>query len=144
MIDTGKGFSEQEAEKIFESFYRSQEDIHRQISGTGIGLSLTRSIILQHNGCIWTESSETEGTRFMFLLPDTEKQEEGKNESPVLSKSAEISKKFDLLVEETQNKNKQTVLLADTIRKCFNIWNNSSASIISWLRLQWQRGIGDD
>lgn len=113
VIDTGKGFSEQEAEKIFEPFYRSQEDIHRQISGTGIGLSLTRSIILQHNGCIWTESSETEGTRFMFLLPDTEKQEEGKNESPVLSKSAEISKKFDLLVEETQNKNKQTVLLAD-------------------------------
>ena len=49
----------------------------------------------------------------MFLLPDTEKQEEGENESPVLSKSAEISKKFDLLVEETQNKNKQTVLLAD-------------------------------
>ena len=113
VIDTGKGFSEQEAEKIFEPFYRSQEDIHRQISGTGIGLSLTRSIILQHNGCIWTESSETEGTRFMFLLPDTEKQEEGENESPVLSKSAEISKKFDLLVEETQNKNKQTVLLAD-------------------------------
>lgn len=34
VIDTGKGFSEQEAEKIFEPFYRSQEDIHRQISGT--------------------------------------------------------------------------------------------------------------
>lgn len=113
VTDTGKGFSEQEAEKIFEPFYRSQEDIHRQISGTGIGLSLTRSIILQHNGCIWTESSETKGTRFMFLLPDTEKQEERQDESPVLSKSAEISKKFDLLVEETQNRNKQTVLLAD-------------------------------
>ena len=113
VADTGKGFSEQEAEKIFEPFYRSQEDIHRQISGTGIGLSLTRSIILQHNGCIWTESSEAEGTRFLFLLPDTEKQEEGQDESPVLSKSAEISKKFDLLVEETRNKNKQTILLAD-------------------------------
>ena len=113
VIDTGKGFSEQEAEKIFEPFYRSQEDIHRQISGTGIGLSLTRSIILQHNGCIWAESSETEGTRFMFLLPDTEKQDGGQDESPVLSKSAEISKKFDLLVEETENKNKQTVLLVD-------------------------------
>ena len=98
VIDTGKGFSEQEAEKIFEPFYRSQEDIHRQISGTGIGLSLTRSIILQHNGCIW---------------PDTEKQEGRQTEAPVLSKSAEISKKFDLLVEETENKNKQTVLLAD-------------------------------
>ena len=49
----------------------------------------------------------------MFLLPDTEKQEEKQDGSPVLSKSAEISKKFDLLVEETKNRNKQTVLLAD-------------------------------
>lgn len=113
VTDTGKGFSEQEAEKIFEPFYRSQEDIHRQISGTGIGLSLTRSIILQHNGCIWTESSEAEGTHFMFLLPDTEKQEERQTESPILPKSAEISKQFDLLVEEAENKNKQTVLLVD-------------------------------
>lgn len=113
VTDTGKGFSKQEAEKIFEPFYRSQEDIHRQISGTGIGLSLTRSIILQHNGCIWTESSEAEGTHFMFLLPDTEKQEEGQTESPIQPKSAEISKQFDLLVEEAENKNKQTVLLVD-------------------------------
>lgn len=114
VTDTGKGFSKQEAEKIFEPFYRSQEDIHRQISGTGIGLSLTRSIILQHNGCIWTESSETEGTRFLFLLPDTEKQDEGQAApSPIPSKSAEISRQFDLLVEEVENKNKQTVLLVD-------------------------------
>lgn len=76
VADTGKGFSEQEAEKIFEPFYRSQEDIHRQISGTGIGLSLTRSIILQHNGCIWTESSEAEGTR--FLLPSSRHREAGR------------------------------------------------------------------
>lgn len=108
IIDTGKGFREQEAEKIFEPFYRSQEDIHRQISGTGIGLSLTRSIILQHNGCIWAKSSETEGTHFMFLLPDTETQKEGESESPILSKSSEINKKIDLLIEETEKKNKQT------------------------------------
>ena len=113
VIDTGKGISDQEAEKIFEPFYRSQEDIHRQISGTGIGLSLTRSIILQHNGCIWTVSSEEKGTHFMFILPDTEEQEVTISEEPVLSKSAEISKKFNLLVEETENKNKQTILLVD-------------------------------
>lgn len=113
VIDTGKGISDQEAEKIFEPFYRSQEDIYRQISGTGIGLSLTRSIILQHNGCIWTVSSEEKGTHFMFILPDTEEQEVTISEEPVLSKSAEISKKFNLLVEETENKNKQTILLVD-------------------------------
>lgn len=113
VIDTGKGFNDKEAEKIFEPFYRSQEDIHRQISGTGIGLSLTRSIILQHNGCIWTESSEENGTHFMFILPDTEKQKTENAEEPILSKAAEISKKFNLLVEETENRNKQTILLVD-------------------------------
>lgn len=115
VTDTGNGFSNKEAEKIFEPFYRSQEDIHRQISGTGIGLSLTRSIVLQHNGCIWTESSEQHGTRFMLLIPDTEKQDTGRiqHEAILQSSSAEISRKVNLLVEETEAKNRQTILLAD-------------------------------
>lgn len=111
--DTGRGISEQESTKIFEPFYRSQEDIHKEISGTGIGLSLTRSIILQHNGCIWIDNSNTGGTRFMFLLPDTEKQDEKHSEVPLSSQSDEISTRINLLIEETENKDKQTILLVD-------------------------------
>lgn len=48
ITDTGKGFNQKDAEKIFEPFYRAKGDIHKQVSGTGIGLSLTRSIVQQH------------------------------------------------------------------------------------------------
>lgn len=110
--DTGKGFSREEANKIFEPFYQAQEDIHKQVSGTGIGLSLTRSIIRQHQGYIWAKSSEGTGTSFMILLPDTEKQKEQADDIP-MSRPSEINKKVALLVEETETRNKQTILLVD-------------------------------
>ena len=113
IVDTGKGLNKEEAEKIFEPFYRAEEDIHKQVAGTGIGLSLTRSIVLQHQGCIWTDSSEEKGTDFLILLPDTEKQDIKKEEETVNPHSSEISKKVALLVEETEARNKQTVLLVD-------------------------------
>ncbi|WP_293668606.1 hybrid sensor histidine kinase/response regulator transcription factor [uncultured Parabacteroides sp.] len=103
--DTGKGFDGKKAEKIFEPFYRSQEDIHQQIPGTGIGLSLTRSIVRQHNGCIWPKSSEQGGTTFMLLLPDTEKQE--------TEITSGINREVTLLLAESEAKHKPMILLAD-------------------------------
>ena len=112
ITDTGMGFNQGEADKIFEPFYRAKEDIYKQVSGTGIGLSLTRSIVQQHQGSIWATSTEGKGTCFMILLPDTEKQKEQAND---VSRSypSEINKKVALLVEETETRNKQTVLLVD-------------------------------
>lgn len=112
ITDTGMGFNQGEADKIFEPFYRAKEDIYKQVSGTGIGLSLTRSIVQQHQGSIWATSTEGKGTCFMILLPDTEKQKEQAND---VSRSypSEINKKVVLLVEETETRNKQTVLLVD-------------------------------
>lgn len=112
ITDTGMGFNQGEADKIFEPFYRAKEDIYKQVSGTGIGLSLTRSIIQQHQGCIWATSAEGKGTSFMILLPDTEKQKEQANDV-ARSYPSEINKKVALLVEETEARNKQIVLLVD-------------------------------
>lgn len=111
--DTGKGLNKEEADKIFEPFYRSKEDIHKEISGTGIGLSLTRSIVRQHQGCIWTDCPGEKGTNFLILLPNTEIQGVKKEKEPLLSHSSEISKKVALLIEETETRHKQTILLVD-------------------------------
>lgn len=100
IIDTGKGLNKAETEKIFEPFYRAEEDIHKQVAGTGIGLSLTRSIILQHQGCIWADSSEEKGTDFLILLPDTENQESLKEEQNETSHISEISKKWLYLLKK--------------------------------------------
>lgn len=110
--DSGKGFEQKEAVKLFEPFYRGEDDIHKQVSGTGIGLSLSRSIVLQHQGYIWAESALGKGSTFRILLPDAEKQEIRKEEV-FISPLSEISKKVALLVEETETQHKPIVLLVD-------------------------------
>lgn len=114
VADTGKGIDSKIADKIFEPFYRSDEDLHKQMAGTGIGLNLTRSIVLHHNGCIWTQSSVTTGTRMMLLLPDTEKQQSVlATETSLSAETLHTNRKVALLMEEANSKNKPTVLIAD-------------------------------
>lgn len=71
--DTGTGIEAKEMDKIFQPFYRSTQDLHHQIAGSGIGLSLARFIVEQHNGIIWAENATPSGTCMHVLLPLTEK-----------------------------------------------------------------------
>jgi len=63
VIDNGKGISEEALEKIFIPFYTTQQTKSRTRKGTGIGLSLSRQIMRQHNGSLTVDSSEGK-TRF--------------------------------------------------------------------------------
>jgi signal transduction histidine kinase len=67
--DNGAGISPEEIEKVFQPFYRSSSDLHHQIAGSGIGLSLARFIVEQHNGVIWAENKQKSGTRMHVLAP---------------------------------------------------------------------------
>lgn len=71
--DSGTGIETNELDKIFQPFYRSTQDLHHQIAGSGIGLSLARFIVEQHNGIIWAENVEPSGTAMHVMLPLTEK-----------------------------------------------------------------------
>ena len=66
--DSGVGISANELENIFIPFYQIAQNEHSS-SGTGLGLSLSRSIIEMHHGVIWAESVEGEGTTFKCILP---------------------------------------------------------------------------
>jgi|GEM_PF-1250204 len=65
--DNGIGFSPEEAEKIFQMFYRLHGK--SEYPGTGIGLSICRRIAQNHNGFITAESEGTGGARFHIYLP---------------------------------------------------------------------------
>lgn len=65
--DTGPGIDSAFYEKIFERFFRI--DDARTSSGTGLGLSLARTIIRQHNGDILVAGRSKAGTRFKITLP---------------------------------------------------------------------------
>ncbi len=113
IADSGIGFDTQDKEKIFESFYSGTEDVHKELSGTGIGLSLSRAIIKQHGGAVWATGSKGHGAHFYIVLPDQEIQSDTTSSLSFDIKPTEIHRKVNLLVEETERKEKQTLLLAD-------------------------------
>lgn len=67
--DSGKGIPQEMLPKVFEAFFQAGENDYTSAYGTGIGLSLTKSIIELHHGHIWVTSEENKGTRFSFVIP---------------------------------------------------------------------------
>lgn len=68
--DEGFGISEMSLGKIFNKFFRvTDNDKVRDITGSGLGLSLVKEIIDIHNGNIWVESELGKGSTFCFTLP---------------------------------------------------------------------------
>jgi signal transduction histidine kinase len=58
-----------ELERIFDRFYRLDRSRNRNQGGSGLGLSIARSLIEAHGGKIWAESEEGQSTTFTFKLP---------------------------------------------------------------------------
>jgi signal transduction histidine kinase len=69
VVDTGQGIDEDYLERIFDRFYRVDEDRARDSGGTGLGLSIVQQIIHAHDEDIHVESTKGRGTRFWFELP---------------------------------------------------------------------------
>lgn len=67
--DTGIGIRPKDQEKLFQRFYRVENENIKNISGFGIGLYLASEIIQRHKGKIWVESKEGKGSTFSFSLP---------------------------------------------------------------------------
>ena len=65
--DEGMGIKQQDIEKLFERYYRVENN--HTISGFGIGLYLSAEIIERHHGKIWIESELGKGSTFYFSLP---------------------------------------------------------------------------
>jgi hypothetical protein len=67
--DQGRGIPADKLETIFERFEQVDVSDARAKGGTGLGLAICQSIIKQHNGSIWAESTLGEGSTFYFTLP---------------------------------------------------------------------------
>lgn len=63
--DTGVGIPENHLPYIFDAFYRVRREVH----GSGLGLSIAKTIIEAHGGRIWVESAVAKGSVFRFTLP---------------------------------------------------------------------------
>ena len=69
--DSGCGISAQELPKLFQEFYRANDDINQHIRGTGLGLALAKRIVEAHHGRIWVASERGVGSTFFVSLPAT-------------------------------------------------------------------------
>lgn len=68
--DNGIGIEEQYKKQIFEVFKRLHS--RSEYSGSGIGLAICRRIVNYHNGAIYIESVQGQGTTFIILLPESQ------------------------------------------------------------------------
>ena len=71
--DSGVGIPDGHEKKLFTKFFRGTNAVKIQTEGTGLGLFITRNIILRHGGKIWAETKEGKGSTFYLTLPIDEK-----------------------------------------------------------------------
>ncbi|HDQ71782.1 MAG TPA: PAS domain S-box protein, partial [Chloroflexi bacterium] len=67
--DQGVGIPPQDLERVFERFYRVENEVTQQTRGAGLGLAVCRGIIEAHRGHIWADSVHGEGSVFYFTIP---------------------------------------------------------------------------
>jgi signal transduction histidine kinase len=67
--DTGIGIKEAELGKLFVEFEQTSNSRKKGYEGTGLGLALTRRLVLLHGGHIWLTSQPGKGTKVEVILP---------------------------------------------------------------------------
>lgn len=71
VTDTGVGIKPESLEAIFEAYNQADKSTHRLYGGTGLGLSVCKSLVELMGGYIWADSIVDIGTTFHVLLPLT-------------------------------------------------------------------------
>ncbi len=67
--DTGAGITHEQEKKLFEPFTQADSSITRKFGGTGLGLTICKSLVEIMNGRIWLQRSEDPGSTFCFTIP---------------------------------------------------------------------------
>jgi two-component system OmpR family sensor kinase/two-component system sensor histidine kinase BaeS len=70
--DTGRGIAPEDLPHVFDRFYRADRSRARGSGGAGLGLAITRQIVVAHGGQIWAESELGHGTTISIALPVAE------------------------------------------------------------------------
>lgn len=78
VTDTGIGMSEEVQERIFAPFEQADSSIAAKFGETGLGMSITKNLVMLMDGKIYVNSKENEGTTFTVDIPLLKKESETK------------------------------------------------------------------
>ncbi len=89
--DCGIGISEDQTDRIFDTFYQVDHKLERSYNGSGLGLPIAKGIVEAHGGSLWLESKLDVGSTFYFFIPEK-----------MRDKEVERSKHKDMVEVETE------------------------------------------
>jgi two-component system, OmpR family, sensor kinase len=69
IADQGPGLTPEQAEHVFERFYRGDQARTRKSGGSGLGLAIVAALVAAHGGTVWAESQPGGGAIFRFAVP---------------------------------------------------------------------------
>lgn len=79
VIDRGRGISKSDQSRIFERFYRANNQNDQTAIGIGLGLSIVKHVALTHHGSVTVWSAPGQGSTFSLILPLADQQEHNLN-----------------------------------------------------------------
>jgi two-component system OmpR family sensor kinase len=86
VADQGPGLHANQAERVFERFYRADQARTRKTGGTGLGLAIVAALVAAHGGTVSVDSSPGHGATFRITLPlapEAQDHQSDEDESPV-------------------------------------------------------------
>lgn len=124
--DTGIGISDDNLSKIFERFYRVKANRGKTMEGTGLGLTISKSIVNILGGDIWVKSEIDVGTIFYFSIPISDEEDELEIEEKKKEKNSDWSGKKILIIDDNEIDHKlMGFLFAQTKIKIDTLFNSN-------------------
>ncbi len=87
VFNDGDEIADEDHERIFDKFEQARRGRGATVSGSGLGLSISRRIIEAHGGRIWVESGSGLGTRFIFTLEEATEDIQGQSQEVSLTEA---------------------------------------------------------
>lgn len=70
VLDHGEGFPPEDADHLFEKYFRSTHEHKRKVPGTGLGLFIVKTVVERHNGRVVARSRPGDGAEFEIIMPE--------------------------------------------------------------------------
>ena len=134
--DTGIGIPRDKLNDIFQNFKQANVQITRKYGGTGLGLTIVKQIVEMQGGTIRAESTEEEGSNFIFTLPLKNSgiltTEVADNSDLIYTDTRQFLKTLNILVVEDNTMNQKLITKILDLWECrYDVAKNGLEAIVA-------------